>query len=105
MGEAGNRAKGRAYFARRIWDGPDHTKWHVWLAPAPRHCFSRDPRPMLTFVQLHGLGTEQITVRVDALDERIMEDGALEGFFVESRNERESSPDWLKRSSKPLTAL
>ena len=60
---------------------------------------------MLTFVQLHGLGTEQITVRVDALDEALMEDGALEGFFVESRNERKSSPDWLKRSSQPLTAL
>ena len=28
---------------------------------------------MLTFVQLQGLGTEQITVRVDRLDERVME--------------------------------
>ena len=52
MGEAGNRPKGKSYFARRIWDGPNDTKWHVWLAPAPRHCFARDPRPMLTFVQL-----------------------------------------------------
>ena len=40
---------------------------------------------MLTFVQLHGLGTEQITVRVDALDEALMEDGALEWLYVRSR--------------------
>ena len=49
---------------------------------------------MLTFVQLHGLGTEQITVRVDRLDEALMDDGALEGLYVQSRNERETSPAW-----------
>ena len=27
LGEAGNREKGRGDFARRIWDGPDDTKW------------------------------------------------------------------------------
>ena len=86
MGEAGNRTKGKSYFARKIWDGPNDTRWHVWLAEAPRHCFTRDPRPLLTFVQLHGLGTEQITVRVDRLDEALMEDGVLEGIFLRSRN-------------------
>ena len=44
---------------------------------AARHCFTRDPRPMLTCVQLHGLGAEQITVRVDRLDKALMDDGSL----------------------------
>ena len=51
---------------------------------------------MLTFVQLHGLGTEQITVRVDALDKAFIDDGALEELYVQSRNERETSPGWLR---------
>ena len=40
----GNRSK--SYFARRIWHGPNDTCWHVWLAPAPRHIFHTDPRPI-----------------------------------------------------------
>ena len=44
---------------------------------------------MLTFVQLHGLGTEQITVRVDALDEALLDDGALEALYGQARNERD----------------
>ena len=68
MSEAGNRPKGKYYFARRIWDGPNDTKWHVCLAPAPRHIFHGDPRPILSFVQLHGTGIEQIRRRVGALE-------------------------------------
>ena len=40
---------------------------------------------MLTFVQLHGLGTEQITVREPELDELLMKDRAPEGLFAQSR--------------------
>ena len=29
MGEAPNRPKGRGYFARRIWHGPNDTCWHA----------------------------------------------------------------------------
>ena len=79
MGEAGNRPKGKSYFARRIWDGPNDTKWHVCLAPAPRHIFHGDPRPILSFVQLHGTGIEQIRRRVGALDHRYLSDPSLTG--------------------------
>ncbi len=51
---------------------------------------------MLTFVQLHGLGTEQITLHVDRLDEALMDDGALEGLYVQSRNERKTSLAWRR---------
>ncbi len=40
---------------------------------------------MLTFVQLHGLGTEQVTVRVPVLDERIMQDDALARLYGDAR--------------------
>ena len=54
---------------------------HVWLAPAPRHMFHTDPRPILSFVQLHGTGTEQIHGRVGELDERYLKDESLEGLL------------------------
>ena len=33
MGEAGNREKGKGYYARRIWHGPDETFSGVLRAP------------------------------------------------------------------------
>ena len=43
---------------------------------------------MLTFVQLHGLGTEQITVRVDRLDKALMDDGSLGGALCAVTEEK-----------------
>ena len=43
-GNAAARPKGQAYFARRIWHGPDDTCWHVWLETAPEHLSSTDPQ-------------------------------------------------------------
>ena len=64
MGEAGNREKGRGYFARRIWHGPDETCWHVWLEAPPTHQFRKGRGATVTFVQLHGTGTKQIVRRI-----------------------------------------
>ena len=77
MGEAGNREKGRGYFARRIWDGPDDTCWHVWLEAPPTHQFRKGTGATVTFVQLHGTGTQQIVRRVSCADDGYMADGAL----------------------------
>ena len=63
MGEAGNREKGKGYFARRIWHGPDETCWHVWLEAPPTHQFRKGRGATVTFVQLHGTGTQQIDTR------------------------------------------
>ncbi len=77
MGEAGNRDKGRGYYARRIWHGPDETCWHVWLEALPTHQFRKGRGTTVTFVQLHGTGTEQIVRVVPSPDHKYMTDGGL----------------------------
>lgn len=47
---------------------------------------------MLTFVQLHGLGTEQITVRVDALDAAVMNDEATRAKVLDVPGADSESP-------------
>ena len=77
MGEAGNREKGRGYFARRIWHGPDETCWHVWLEAPPTHQFRKGRGATVTFVQLHGTGTQQIVRIIPNVDDQYMTDRAL----------------------------
>jgi hypothetical protein len=77
MGEAGNREKGKGYFARRIWDGPDETCWHVWLEAPVTHQFRKARGATVTFVQLHGTGTQQIVRRIPQVDDQYMTDRAL----------------------------
>ena len=76
-GEAGNREKGIGYYARRIWDGPDETCWHVWLEASPTHQFRKGKGATVTFVQLHGMGTQQIVRIIPQVDDRYMTDRAL----------------------------
>ncbi len=77
MGEAGNREKGKGYFARRIWHGPEETCWHVWLEAPVTHQFRKGRGATVTFVQLHGTGTRQIVRRVPRIDDQYMTDGEL----------------------------
>ena len=77
MSEAGNRKKGRGYHARRIWHGPDETCWHVWLEAPPEHQFRKSRGATVTFVQLHGTGTQQIVRIIPQVDDRYMTDWAL----------------------------
>ena len=77
MGDAGNREKGRGYFARRIWHGPDETCWHVWLEAPVTHQFRKARGATVTFVQLHGTGTQQIIRIVPTVDDQYMTDRAL----------------------------
>ena len=72
MGEAGNRKKGMGYYARRIWHGPDETCWHVWLEAPPTHQFRKSRGATVTFVQLHGTGTQQIVRIIPQVDDQYM---------------------------------
>ena len=92
MGEAGNREKGRGYFARRIWHGPDETCWHVWLeAPVTHQC--REARgATVTFVQLHGMGTQQIVRIVPTVDDQYMTDRALLKLYRPPEPDRFHTP-------------
>ncbi len=81
MGEAGNREKGKGYHARRIWYGPDETCWHVWLEAPPTHQFRKGRGATVTFVQLHGTGTQQIVRIIPNVDHKYMTDRALLALY------------------------
>ena len=88
MGEAGNREKGRGYFARRIWHGPDETCWHVWLEAPPTHQFRKGRGATITFVQLHGTGTQQIVRIIPEVDHQYMTEEALLTLYLSPEPEQ-----------------
>ena len=88
MGEAGNRDKGRGYFARRIWHGPDETRWHVWLEAPPTHQLRKGRGATVTFVQLHGTGTQQIVRIIPKVDHQYMSDRALLTLYLSPEPEQ-----------------
>ena len=88
MGEAGNREKGKGYYARRIWDGPDETCWHVWLEAPVTHQFRKASGATVTFVQLHGTGTQQIVRIIPNVDHQYMTDRALLTLYLSPKPEQ-----------------
>ena len=80
MGNAGHREKGKSYFARRIWRGPNDTctsglrRRRGTSSTVTRDRYSAS-------CSSTGRGTEQIHRRVGELDEAVMEDEVLEGLY------------------------